>query len=199
MGTLSKTVFGFPKGKAGDIVFRVRYDKAYFCLKPDKYTRENTTEYLRIKDNFAFAAGLSSTLNKIKIFHRTWEKTHKTTSVYNKIMKENYQRIKSSGSISDILLIPSEPKFNLSLLNIEFSNEKAEFQFDPLTVNCSSESRIAVQGILHLSSPESINDKQNCFIPLISSDYQITEGILQVLVPIYQGVVGTEFQHTLRM
>jgi hypothetical protein len=175
MATLKNVIFGFPAGKAGDIIFKVRNGKPYFCLKPSFVTIKDTFGSRKAKGDFAFASSLASAVNKVKLFSNAW-------GSYNKIIKMNYPVIKESRSIERILLVPGGGEFEFKPANIALNSDEVTIEIPKPEKVYPYGTTISVQGVMHLSSPADENLKPDLFIPLISRNYDYEDNAILVKI-----------------
>jgi hypothetical protein len=169
MGRLSGKVFGFPSGKAGDIIFRVRNGKPFFFVSSGKYSVPSTE---RVKNNnrmFAACALLSSAMLKIKVIREAWQ--YPGTTSYNHMMKQNMY-----CHFSGCLLIPGGEKFEAEIKNIVFDNNLLIIEAGIYLEKIIGEKRISLQGILQLTFPEYNDRRGERYIPLHSKDIDLRPG-----------------------
>jgi hypothetical protein len=173
MAQLKNVVFGFPTGKAGDLVFKVRDGKPYFSLKPAEYIRKDEERWKKNKEDFAFSSALSSAIYDINILRNKWEN-------FNRIMKVNYPIVKENASIENVLLTPSGGEFPLVFNNFIFTEENITAELNAFEYQFPYGTRISLQGVMHLSDPEDDNLKKNTFIPVVSKDYDYNNAAITV-------------------
>jgi hypothetical protein len=175
MARLKNIVFGFPVGKAGDIIFKVRGGKPYFSLRPIRFRRKDEDRFRKIKEDFSFAARLSSAVYRVKVFRTAWEN-------FNKLMKSNYQNIKGSASIDNVILVPCLESLKLTLKSFQFNDNKIEADVELTGRQYPYGTMISLQGILHLTNPADCCLEKHFFIPVISKDYDFSNAPVEIKI-----------------
>jgi len=177
MGRLSGGVFGFPSGKAGDVIFRVRNGKVYFCAAPGSRKKEPSEKAAKILSRFAFCSSFSSAAGKIRIFRELWGNSSvEAESLHNRIMKININRVKPEYDLSGLLLTPEGEKFESSLTAVQFNGSRIFISFSPVEDATPGEKIISVQGVLLLTDPADEENKPFKLIPVYSKDEDFAPG-----------------------
>jgi hypothetical protein len=164
MATIKNLVLGYPKGRAGDIIFKIRNGKPYFSLKPSIYKRKESKALQKVKEDFAAVSALASAILSVKIFRPEWEG-------YNMIVKMNYPGIKERGTIENVILVPGEGEFILAMNSFNLSNNGIDIEISPFEEKYPYGTIVSLQGIMHLSDPDNKVCKKHHFLPLVSKSY----------------------------
>jgi hypothetical protein len=176
MGRLTNRLLGFPSGRAGDIVFRVRNGKPEFYL----YSNKKKVRSGKEKDmnrKFSTCSSLCSAIRKINVINSAWRKNPvKANDIFFRMMKENINRIKTGGDISSVLLVPDENKTEVQLRSIVQDNQTLIIETGAFNIRVAGEKRVSVQGIVQLTNPVDANKRDEKFIPLYSKEEDFTAG-----------------------
>jgi hypothetical protein len=175
MALLKNAIFGFPAGKAGDIVFKTRNGKPYFSLRPSFVRRKESEAYRKTKEDFAFTAGLSSAMYGIKIFRDEW-------GAFNRLMRSNYSVIKENATVEKILLTPGGGEFSLRLNNFCLYEDYIESEIARFDDTYPYGTRVSLQGIMHLTNPADVYLKKDSFINLVSKDYDYINSAAEIRI-----------------
>ena len=178
MGRLSGGAFGFPSGKAGDVVFRVRNGKVNFYACPSKSDKPPTEKAKNNNLNFGFCSSFSIAVAKIRILHEVWlHSSAEAETAHNRIMKMNLKRLKPDFDISALLLVPAEEKFQTSVIGINLAGNSLMIAATPYNEYICGEKIISLQGVLLLTRPADANRKPYLFIPVCSKDIALINGV----------------------
>jgi len=172
-------MLGLISGNLGDYYCRSLHGKTVICRKPVRQNIELSKAAKEHTKSFVSAVSLCKAMNKIKVFSEAWRgSVLEGESGFHKMMKQNVKRLKDQSDFSTILLVPDEELFPAEMGSIIRDNDKLLVSFEPLTVfNTPGFQRsVSLQGVLLLSAPDDMNDKELMCIPIVSKVQDLIPG-----------------------
>jgi hypothetical protein len=170
MARMKKCFLGYPSGKIGDLVFKIRNDKIFVSAAPEFRKTSVSSGQKTCRKNFSICNLFASALKNIDILYRRWgEVDIDAENEYLKIMKINLENLNKNG-LSSLKLLPDEDYFSPELKSWSYYSNTLEVKCR-IPEGVKTGFSLSLQGVAIGLEPLVPTEKDHCIIPLYMGGY----------------------------
>jgi len=188
MGTLLNPIFGKPRGKVGDLVFRNVHGKTIISRKPSARSKSSFSPAEIAKQKmFGINCKLSKCINQIDVFKVFWQKAaNGKMNTFNAIAKANYPIIGIDGFESLPKLTPGSFPLDFSEYGFYYDHRIISIELKPdllgIVKDYKIDNRVLAAGVICLSGAKECGLDNIKFVPVKTDYEEVSPGDESVLV-----------------